>query len=112
MVGGRINAASLQEQVTATEQLVALGEHRASQTADRYRLGSASRDDMLAAEQDAAHAAATLPALRAQAAAVRPAQAGFCGRTAGEAPRALTPEGLAASGRTPALGPAGTIHAR
>src|SRR5260370_39000792 len=67
-----INAASLQEQVAATEQLVALGEQRAKQTAARYQLGSASRDDMLAAEQDAANAAATLPALRAQAGAVRP----------------------------------------
>ena len=49
-----INAASLQQQVAATEQLVALGEQRARQMAARYRLGSASHDDMLAAEQDAA----------------------------------------------------------
>ena len=48
-------------------RLVALGEQRAGQTAARYQLGGASHDDMLAAEQDAADAAATLPALRAQA---------------------------------------------
>jgi outer membrane protein TolC len=49
IVLANINAASLQEQVAATEQLVALGEQRARQTAARYQLGSASRDDMLAA---------------------------------------------------------------
>jgi NodT family efflux transporter outer membrane factor (OMF) lipoprotein len=85
-----INAASLQEQVASTEQLVALGEERARQTAARYRLGSASQDDMLAAEQDAASAAATLPALRAQARSVRHAQAVLLGRTPDQAPLPLS----------------------
>src|SRR6266481_5338015 len=86
IVVATINAASLQEQVAATEELVALGERRAQQTAARYQVGSASRDDMLAAEQDAANAAATLPALRAQAIAVRHAQAVLLGRTPDQAP--------------------------
>jgi NodT family efflux transporter outer membrane factor (OMF) lipoprotein len=89
IVVASINAASLQEQVVATEQLVALGEQRARQIASRYELGSASRDEMLSAEQDAANAAATLPALRAQALAVRHAQAVLLGRTPDQAPAPL-----------------------
>ena len=61
IVMATINAAALHEQVTATERLVELGEQRAQEMAARYKLGSASRDEMLAAEQDAANAAATLP---------------------------------------------------
>jgi NodT family efflux transporter outer membrane factor (OMF) lipoprotein len=90
IVTATINAAALQEQVAATEQLVALGEQRAQQTAARYKLGSASRDEMLAAEQDAANAAATLPALRAQALAVRHTQAVLLGRTPDRAPQPLS----------------------
>ena len=112
IVVATINAASLQEQVTATEQLVALGEHRASQTADRYRLGSASRDDMLAAEQDAANAAATLPALRAQAAAVRHAQAVLLGRTPDQAPEPLTLDALHLPDRMPVSVPSDLLHQR
>jgi len=89
IVVATINAASLQEQVTATEELVALGERRAQQTAARYALGSASLDDNLAAQEDAALAAATLPPLRAQALAVRHAQAVLLGRTPDQAPEPL-----------------------
>jgi outer membrane protein TolC len=94
IVTATINAAALQEEVAATEQLVALGEQRAQQTAARYKLGSASRDEMLAAEQDAANAAATLPALRAQALAVRHAQAVLLGRTPDESPAPLPLDAL------------------
>lgn len=94
IVTATINAAALQEQVAATERLVALGEQRAQQTAARYKLGSASRDEMLAAEQDAANAAATLPALRAQAVAVRHAQAVLLGRTPDRAPAPLSLDAL------------------
>ena len=89
-----INSAALQEQVAATGQLVALGEQRAQQTAARYKLGSASRDEMLAAEQDAANAAATLPALRAQALAVRHALAVLLGRSPDRAPEPLPLDSL------------------
>ncbi len=89
-----INAAALQEQVAATERLVALGEDRARQTAARYKLGSATRDEMLLAEQDAANAAATLPALRQQALAVRHAQAVLLGRTPDRAPAPLSLDAL------------------
>jgi NodT family efflux transporter outer membrane factor (OMF) lipoprotein len=94
IVTATINAAALQEQVAATEQLVALGEQRARQTAARYKLGGASRDEMLAAEQDAANAAATLPALRAQALALRHTQAVLLGRTPDKAPEPLSLDAL------------------
>ncbi len=112
IVVATINAASLQEQVRATEQLVALGEQRAKQIADRYQFGSASRDDMLAAEQDAANAAATLPALRAQAAAVRHAQAVLLGRTPDQAPVPLTLDALHLPDSVPVSVPSDLLHQR
>jgi NodT family efflux transporter outer membrane factor (OMF) lipoprotein len=112
IVVATINAASLQEQVAATEQLVALGEQRARQTAGRYQLGSASRDDMLAAEQDAANAAATLPALRAQAAAVRHAQAVLLGRTPDQAPLPLSLNALHPPESVPVSVPSDLLHQR
>jgi NodT family efflux transporter outer membrane factor (OMF) lipoprotein len=112
IVVATINAASLQEQVAATERLVGLGEQRARQTAARYQLGSASRDDMLAAEQDAANAAATLPALRAQAIAVRHAQAVLLGRTPDQAPVPLALDALHLPGRVPVAVPSDLLHQR
>jgi NodT family efflux transporter outer membrane factor (OMF) lipoprotein len=107
-----INAASLQDQVSATERLVELGEQRARQMAARYQLGSASRDDMLAAEQDAANAAAILPPLRAQASAVRHAQAVLLGRTPEQAPIPLSLDALHLPDRVPVAVPSGLLHQR
>jgi NodT family efflux transporter outer membrane factor (OMF) lipoprotein len=112
IVAATINAASLQEQVAATEQLVALGEQRARQTAARYQLGSASRDDMWAAEQDAANAAATLPALRVQAIAVRHAQAVLLGRAPDQAPVPLSLDALHLPDRVPVAIPSDLLHQR
>jgi NodT family efflux transporter outer membrane factor (OMF) lipoprotein len=112
IVLANINAASLQEQVAATEQLVALGEQRARQTAARYQLGSASRDDMLATEQDAANAAATLPALRAQALGVRHALAVLLGRTPDQAPLPLSLDALHLPDRVPVAVPSDLLHQR
>jgi NodT family efflux transporter outer membrane factor (OMF) lipoprotein len=112
IVTATINAAALQEQVSATEQLVALGEQRAQQTAARYKLGSASREEMLAAEQDAANAAATLPALRAQALAVRHAQAVLLGRTPDSAPQPLSLESLHLPESVPVSIPTDLLHQR
>ena len=81
-----INAAALHEEVEATGRLVELGEERARQVSARYKLGSASKDEMLAAEQDAANAAASLPALRAQAVILRHTLAVLLGRTPDHAP--------------------------
>jgi NodT family efflux transporter outer membrane factor (OMF) lipoprotein len=112
IVTATINAAALQEQVVATEQLVALGEQRAQQAAARYKLGSASRAEMLAAEQDAANAAATLPALRAQALAVRHAQAVLLGRTPDQAPQPLPLDSLHLPESVPVSVPSDLLHQR
>jgi NodT family efflux transporter outer membrane factor (OMF) lipoprotein len=107
-----INAASLQEQVSATERLVALGEQRAQQVAARYATGSASREEMLAAEQDAANAAATLPGLRTQALAVRHAQAVLLGRPPSEAPVPLDLDSLHLPATVPVTVPSELLHRR
>jgi NodT family efflux transporter outer membrane factor (OMF) lipoprotein len=112
IVVATINAASMQEQLAATEKLVALGEQRAQQTAARYKLGSASRDEMLASEQDAANAAATLPALRAQAMAVRHAQAVLLGRTPDDAPAPLQLQALKLPESVPVSVPSDLLHQR
>jgi NodT family efflux transporter outer membrane factor (OMF) lipoprotein len=85
-----INTAALNEEVEATSRLVELGEQRARQVSARYELGSASKEEMLAAEQDAANAAASLPALRAQAVIMRHTLAVLIGRTPDQAPAPLT----------------------
>jgi NodT family efflux transporter outer membrane factor (OMF) lipoprotein len=107
-----INAAALQEQVTATEQLVEMGEERARQTAGHYKLGSASHDEMLSAEQDAANAAATLPALRSQALAARHAQAVLLGRTPDQAPTPMALESLHLPESVPLSVPSELLHQR
>jgi NodT family efflux transporter outer membrane factor (OMF) lipoprotein len=94
IVVAAINAAALKVEVAATEQLVALGEQRARQTAARGKLGGASPDDVFDAEQDAANAAATLPALRARLLAVRHAEAVLLGRTPDRAPEPLALDSL------------------
>jgi NodT family efflux transporter outer membrane factor (OMF) lipoprotein len=112
IVVATINSASLQEQVAATEELVALGEERARQIAARYKLGSASRDEMLASEQDAANAAATLPALRAQAMTVRHAQAVLLGRTPDNAPAPMKLADLKVPETVPVSVPSELLHQR
>jgi NodT family efflux transporter outer membrane factor (OMF) lipoprotein len=112
IVVAAINAASLQEQAAATEQLVAAGEMRARQVAARYRLGGASHDDMLAAEQDAADAAATLPALRAKLLEVRHAQAVLLGRTPDQAPMPLALDALQLPEHVPVAIPSDLLHQR
>ena len=112
IVVATIDAASLQEQVAATEELVALGERRAQQTAARYALGSASLDDNLAAQQDAALTAAALPALRAQALAVRHAQAVLLGRTPDQAPEPLPLNSLHVPGTVPVSIASDLLHQR
>jgi NodT family efflux transporter outer membrane factor (OMF) lipoprotein len=112
IVVATINAASMNEQVETTERLVLLGEQRARQLADRYQLGGVPRDDMLAAEQDAANAAASLPGLRAQALAMRHAQAVLLGRTPDQAPAPLSLDALHLPGSLPVVVPSELLHRR
>jgi NodT family efflux transporter outer membrane factor (OMF) lipoprotein len=112
IVVAAINAASLQEQVAATERLVALGEQRARQIAARYQLGGASHDDMLSAETDAANAAATLPALRARLLATRHAEAVLLGRTPDRAPAPPALDTLHLPDAVPVSVPSDLLHQR
>ena len=112
IVVATINSASMAEQVAATEALVNLGEERARQIASRYKLGSASREEMLSSEQDAANAAATLPSLRAQAAAVRHAQAVLLGRSPDNAPAPMKLSDLKVPETVPVSVPSELLHQR
>ena len=89
-----IDSSSLNEQSAAMETSVALAEQRARDVAARYRRGALSRDDLLAAEQEAATAAAALPPLRAQALAMRHALAVLLGRAPDQAPDPLPLDSL------------------
>ena len=112
IVVATINSASMAEQVAATEALVNLGEERARQIASRYKLGSASKEEMLSSEQDAANAAATLPSLRAQAAAVRHAQAVLLGRSPDNAPAPMKLSDLKVPETVPVSVPSELLHQR
>jgi NodT family efflux transporter outer membrane factor (OMF) lipoprotein len=112
IVVATIDVASLQEQVNATQELVALSERRAEQVAARHALGSASLDEELAAREDAANAAAALPALRAQALALRHTQAVLLGRTPDQAPQPLPLGALRVPGAVPVSVPSELLHQR
>jgi NodT family efflux transporter outer membrane factor (OMF) lipoprotein len=112
IVVAAINAAALQVEVNATEQLVALGEQRAGQIAARYRLGGASQEDVFEAEQDAANAAATLPALRAKLLTVRHAEAVLLGRTPDRAPEPLALDTLQLPDTVPVSVTTDLLHQR
>jgi NodT family efflux transporter outer membrane factor (OMF) lipoprotein len=107
-----INAASLQTQVDAVTELVAASEEGALKTAARYKAGGAARDDMLAAQADAANAAATLPPLRAQLLAVRHAQAVLLGRRPDQAPAPLSLASLHLPVTLPVSVPSELLHQR
>lgn len=85
-----INAASLGEQLTASERLSTLA-HQQTDIAERARqLGAASQDDVLTLRQQAASIDTSLPPLRAQAERARHALAVLMGRTPDQAPANLT----------------------
>ena len=107
-----ISAASMQEQLAATQRLVDLAEERARQTKERFEAGSASRADMLADEQQAASLAATLPPMRAQLLALRHAQAILLGRTPDQAPQTLSMDTLHLPEHIPVALPTDLLHQR
>ncbi len=107
-----INAASMQEQLVATQRLVDLAEERAKQTKERLEAGSASRADMLADEQQAASLAATLPPMRAQLQTIRHAQAILLGRTPDRAPQPLAMDALHLPEHVPVALPTDLLHQR
>lgn len=90
IVMAAINAASLEEQVRATEQMSRLAHEQADLTEHAHGLGAASQDDVLSLRQQAASVDTSLPPLRAQAQKARHALAVLLGRTPDQAPTNLT----------------------
>jgi NodT family efflux transporter outer membrane factor (OMF) lipoprotein len=84
-----VNASALAEQVVAAERLSELAHEQADLVDRAYRLGAASHDDVLTAQQNAAVLDGSLPPLRAQAQRARHALATLMGRTPDKAPKIL-----------------------
>jgi len=89
IVTAAISAASLEEQVEATEQLSKLAHEQADLTERQHALGAASQDDALSLREQAAVIDTSLPPLRAQAEKARHALAVLLGRTPDQAPANL-----------------------
>jgi NodT family efflux transporter outer membrane factor (OMF) lipoprotein len=87
-------------------------EHRARQLHERFELGSASRLEMLTAEDEAAEAQRVLPPLHRQLLAVQHAEAVLLGRTPDAAPPPLSLEGLHLPERLPVSVPSELLHQR
>ena len=107
-----INAASMQEQLVATQRLADLAEERARQTKERFEAGSASRADMLADEQQAADIESSVPPIRVQLLAIRHAQAVLLGRTPDQAPKPLAQASLHLPERVPVALSSDLLHQR
>ncbi|GLQ95646.1 efflux transporter outer membrane subunit [Dyella mobilis] len=85
-----INAASLAEQLSTSERLSVLAHQQADLTERSYRLGAASRDDLLSLQQQAASIDTSIPGLRAQSMHARHVLAVLLGRTPDQAPSNLS----------------------
>ncbi len=84
-----IDAAALAEQVATSERMSSLAHAQAELTRRAHELGSASHQDVLDAQQDAAAIDTSLPPLRTQAMRARHALAVLLGRTPDQAPANL-----------------------
>ncbi|SEI81976.1 efflux transporter outer membrane subunit [Achromobacter sp. NFACC18-2] len=112
IVTGAITSASLAERVALTEKQVVLLRQVARDTQRRYELGSASQNDALDADQDAATLEASLPGLRAQWHATRHALAVLLGRSPDQAPPDLAFDALAVPDAVPVMVPSELLAAR
>ncbi|SAL30250.1 RND efflux system outer membrane lipoprotein [Caballeronia turbans] len=112
IVTGAIGAAALHAQIDVTERLVALANDDAHDAQRRYALGSASRAEMLNAQQNAASLASQLPGLRAQWLATRHALAVLLGRTPDQAPGDLDLASLAVPSDVPVVLPSTLLQTR
>ena len=112
IVTGAITSASLAERVALTEKQVVLLRQVARDTQRRYELGSASQNDALDADQDAATLEASLPGLRAQWHATRHALAVLMGRNPDQAPPDLAFGALAVPEQVPVVVPSELLAAR
>lgn len=112
IVTGALASAALAERVALTEKQVVLARQVARDTQRRYELGSASQNDALDADQDAATLAASLPGLRAQWHATRHALAVLLGRSPDQAPPDLAFNLLAVPEQVPVVVPSELLAAR
>lgn len=112
IVTGAIGSAALHAQIDVTERLVALANDDAHDAERRYTLGSASRADMLDAQQNAASLASQLPGLRAQWLATRHALAVLLGRTPDRAPDDLDLASLTVPADVPVVLPSELLQTR
>lgn len=112
IVTGAIRSASLAERVALTEKQVVLLRQVARDTQRRYELGSASQNDALDADQDAATLEASLPGLRAQWQATRHALAVLLGRSPDQAPDDLAFSILAVPAQVPVVVPSELLASR
>ena len=107
-----INSASLQAQVDAVGKYADAAEYRARQLHERLELGSASRLEMLTAEEEAAEAQRILPPLHRQLLAARHAEAVLLGRTPDAAPQPLSLDELHLPQHLPLSVPSELLHQR
>jgi NodT family efflux transporter outer membrane factor (OMF) lipoprotein len=107
-----INAAALDDQVDATERLVALARQNADEDARRYALGSAPHVQALASEQTASQIEASLPPLLQQRQAARHALAVLIGRTPDAALDIPPLSSLTLPEHVPVVVPSSLLHSR
>lgn len=112
IVTGAITSAALAERVALTEKQAVLLRQVAHDTQRRYEYGSASQNDALAADQDAATLEASLPGLRAQWHATRHALAVLLGRSPDQAPPDLAFDTLAVPEAVPVVVPSELLASR
>jgi NodT family efflux transporter outer membrane factor (OMF) lipoprotein len=112
IVTGAITSASLAERVALTEKQVVLLRQVARDTQRRYELGSASQNDALDADQDAATLEASLPGLRARWHATRHALAVLLGRSPDQAPPDLAFDTIAVPEEVPVVVPSVLLASR
>ena len=112
IVTGAITSAALAERVALTEKQAVLLRQVAHDTQRRYEYGSASQNDALAADQDAATLEASLPGLRARWHATRHALAVLLGRSPDQAPPALAFDALAVPEAVPVVVPSELLASR
>ncbi|MEM5330070.1 efflux transporter outer membrane subunit [Paraburkholderia sp. JHI2823] len=112
IVASALGAATLHEQVDTTVQLIALANAQADDMQKRYALGSASRADVLNAQQSAASLAANLPGLRQQWIAQRHALAVLIGRSPDQAPPDLDLASLSLPAQVPVVVPSELLRSR
>ncbi|MBB5443783.1 NodT family efflux transporter outer membrane factor (OMF) lipoprotein [Paraburkholderia sp. WSM4177] len=112
IVGTTISAAALDRQIALTERLVAVARTVADEDQHRYALGSVSRAQALASTQDAASAAASLPALRQQRATALHALAVLMGRTPDNAPAVPDLDSLTLPEHVPVVVPSDLLRSR